>query len=159
MAAKFWAIDSVGSYLPGDNPAKPMEGQVHSTGMTGVSTFVINGINAIGATSVFISELGVTVSSATGSAITFGTTYSGGLTGNQTNLHYYNYKKPSWPKDGPILGIIGNVASPSAFAFLDGNGNTATFAAGTIKQGETYPFCVTQVVAVTAEQIIGFSIS
>ena len=155
MAKKFWAINATGDYRPSSNPLVPFKANVGTTSATGVSSSIISGINALGGTAA-IFELDVVVASATATTITFGTTYTGSLTGSN-NLNYYNKTKPCASLDAPISGIIGNASSPLAFVITDINNNSISFGTGTLKQGEVYPIEVGVVTTVTTNQYIGFS--
>jgi hypothetical protein len=153
---KFWAITGTGNWNPSTNPLVPFVGNIGTTGVTGVSSSVISAINALGATNVRIQELGVRVASAAGDTIVLGATYTGGYTGSQS-LNYCNGARPVAGLDGPIVGILPTAASPANFAILDANGNTATFPAGSLKQGAIYPLEIGQIITVTSGDFLGMS--
>lgn len=157
MAAnKFWAITGTGNWNPSANPLVPFIGNIGTTGITGVNSTVISAINALGATNVRINDLGVRVASAAGDTIAFGATYTGGYTGRQT-VNYCNATRPVAGIDGPIVAVLATSASPANFAIIDANGNTATFPAGSLKQGAIYPISIGTVVTVTSGDFLGMS--
>lgn len=154
-ARKFWTISGTGDYRPSSNPLVNFYGVYDgNTGITAPAA-TVTAINALGATSVKISTWNVPVASATGTTVVLGT--SGYGASGTYALNYYQFTKPCAAFDNPISGLVPNVASPDAFAIIDVNGNTATFAAGSLKQGTLYPIQVGQVVTTTANDFLGFS--
>jgi hypothetical protein len=155
VARKFWTISGTGDYRPESNPLVNFNATYDgNTGLT-VSSGVVTAINALGATSVKIPTWGAYVSSATGTTIVLGA--SGyGATGTYA-LQYYKYTRPCVDYDKPILGVLPVATSPGTFSIVDAGGNTATFAAGSLKQGTLYPIQITRVLTTTANDFIGFS--
>lgn len=156
-ATKYWLITGTGDWSPAANTPVSFQGNVGSNGITGVSASVVSAINAIGATGVNIINLGINVASASGSTITLGATYTGGLTGYQNNLSYYNIKKPAQGVDGPIVAILPIDSTPEAIALQSPAGLITTFPAGSLKQGAIYPFAVNTITTVTSGDFIGLS--
>ena len=155
IARKFWSISATGDYRPESNPLVKFNGVYDGNTGLSVSASIVTAINALGATSVKISDWNSYVKSATGTTVVLGA--SGyGATGNYS-LSYYQFTKPSIAFDKSIAGVIPNTASPGSFAIFDSNGNTATFAAGSLKQGTCYPIQISQVITTTANDFIGFS--
>ncbi len=152
-ATKFWPISGTGSYVPVSNQQVLISGTVGTTGINGVSASAVTAINAIGATNVKIYELGVWVASATGTSITFASAYAG-VTGVR-QVNYYNAKRPAFELDGPVSAILAVSSAPANLVVIDNAGNTATFLAGSLKQGAIYPLQINTVVTVTSGDFIG----
>jgi hypothetical protein len=156
-ATKFWKINGTGSYMPVSNTRIAIRGNIGSTGLTGVIASTISEINAIGATSVKIYELGINVASATGNTVVFSETNTTMVGSTGANLTYYNNTKPAFGIDGPITSIIPVVSNHSSLSIRDANGNTATFASNVLGKGVVYPFNIDFVNAVTANEFIGLA--
>lgn len=154
VARKFWSISGTGDYRPSSNPLVTFNGVYDGNTGLSVSAGIVTAINALGATSVKL-DAGVYVKSATGTTLVLGA--SGlGTTGTYT-LSYFQFTKPCVAYDKVINAILPVASSPGSFAIRDTNGNTATFAAGSLKQGTVYPLQIEQVITTTANDFIGFS--
>jgi len=167
MYTKFWKIGATGSYNPADNKAVLFDGNLGITGITGVSSGVIQQINAIGTANVSLqtgvysvnlynpsfTSSPIGVASAAGSSITFTSNWTGAT--GASSFYYFNGSKPAFHRDLGISAIMGLASSSSAFSFVDDNNNTIAIPAEAIKQGEIYPFKIRTVTTVTANQILG----
>ena len=154
-ATKFWPINGTGSYFPSSNPQNLINGVVGTTGIDGVSASVVTAINALGATNVKITELGVWVASAASTSIVFASPYTG-ETGSRA-VNYYNGQRPAFNIDGQISAILVTDSTPNDLVVIDNGGKTATFPAGSLKQGAIYPIQVGTVVSVTSGDFLGLS--
>jgi len=154
-ATKFWPINGTGSYIPESNPQVLIQGTVGTTGIDGVAASAVTAINALGATNVKITELGVWVASAASTSIVFATTYTG-VTGVR-QVNYYNGQRPAVSIDGPISAILVTDSTPNDLVVIDNGGKTATFPAGSLKQGAIYPIQINTVVSTTSGDFLGLS--
>lgn len=169
MYTKFWKIGATGSYAPESNKAVIFDGNLGVTGITGVSSSVIQQINAIGTASVALqtgvysvnvytpsfTSSPISISSAAGTSITFTSNWTG-ATGS-SSFYYFDNSKPAFHRDLGITAIMGLTGSPAAFSFIDVNNNTVNLPAGAIKQGEIYEFKINTVTAVTADHVLGLA--
>lgn len=152
-STKIWPINGTGSYYPSSNQKVLIQGTVGTTGINGLTTANVAAINEIGATNVKIVELDKWVASATGTSLTFVGTYTG-VTGVR-QVNYYNGKRPAFELDGPISAFLASGTAPAALTVIDNAGNTATFPAGSLKQGTIYNIQIGTVISVTAGDFIG----
>lgn len=152
-STKIWPINGTGSYLPESNLQNLIQGTVGTTGIDGVAATAVTAINAIGATNVKITELGIWLASATGTSVVFASSYTG-VTGVR-QVNYYNAKRPAFEFDGPIAAILASGTAPAALTVIDYAGNTATFPAGSLKQGTIYNIQINTVVSTTSGDFIG----
>jgi hypothetical protein len=167
MYTKFWKIGATGSYASEDNKAVIFDGNLGITGITGVSSGVIQQINAIGTANVALqtgaysvnvyspsfTSSPIGIASAAGSSITFTSNWTGAT--GPSSFYYFNGSKPAFHRDAGITAIMGLAVSSSAFSFIDDNNNAVTIPTGAIKQGEIYPFKINEVTTVTANEILG----
>jgi hypothetical protein len=154
-STKIWPINGTGSYVPASNTQVLIQGVVGTTGISGVSASAVTAIQALGASNVKITELGLFLSptGTTGTNLAFAGTYTG-VTGDR-QVHYYNGKRPAFDLDGPIYAFLASGTAPAAFTVIDSAGNTATFPAGSLKQGTVYNIQINTVVSTTAGDFIG----
>ena len=152
-ATKFWPINGTGSFAPENNQQVLIQGTVGTTGIDGLTPANVTDINALGATNVKIVELNKWVASASGTSLTFTGSYTG-VTGVR-QVNYYNGKRPAFGLDGPIVGVLASGTAPASFKVIDNAGNTATFPAGSLKQGTVYSFQIGTVISVTSGDFIG----
>jgi hypothetical protein len=169
MYTKFWKIGATGSYAPESNKAVLFDGNLGVTGITGVSSSVIQQINAIGTASVALqtgvysvnvytpsfTSSPISIASAAGTSITFTSNWTG-ATGS-SSFYYFDNSKPAFHRDSGITAIMGIDSTPAAFSFIDANNNTIAIGTGTLKQGEIYEFKINTVTAVTANHVLGMS--
>jgi len=169
MYTKFWKINGTGSYAPENNKPIIFDGNLGVTGITGVSSAVVQQINAIGTGNVSLqtgvysvnvynpsfTSSPISVASATGTSITFTSNWSG-ATGPST-FYYFDGSKPAFHRDSGITAILGLDATPAAFSFIDNNSNTIAIGTGVINQGQIYPFKIGTVTVVTANHLLGMS--
>jgi hypothetical protein len=154
-ATKFWPINGTGSYVPESNPQVLIQGTVGTTGIDGVAASDVTAINALGATNVKITELGIWVASAASTSIVFASAYAGATGVRQVN--YCNAQRPAFGIDGPVSAILVTDATPNDLVIIDNGGKTATFPAGSLKQGAIYPIQINTVVSATSGDFIGLS--
>jgi len=169
MYTKFWKISATGSYKPEDNKAVLFDGNLGITGITGVSSGVIQQINAIGTANVSLqtgvysanvytpsfTSSPIGVASAAGSSITFTSNWTGAT--GPSSFYYFNGSKPAYHRDSGITAVLGIEATPAAFSFIDDNNNTIAIPATVLKNGEIYPFKIMTVTVVTANHLLGMS--
>jgi len=155
VARKFWTISGTGDYRPESNPLVSFNATYDGNTGLSVTSGIASAITALGPTSVKIPTWNAYVSSVTGTTVVLGA--SGYGASGTYALQYYEFTKPSVAFDKAIAGVLPVATSPGTFSIVDAGGNTATFAAGSLKQGTLYPIQITQVLTTTANDFIGFS--
>ena len=114
-------------------------------------------IQAVGPTATDIGSGYVTKSPLPSSNTTY-YSYTGTTgAGTYNDLQYYQFTRPSIAYDAPIEGILPNVTSPNTITIVDYNGNSSTFAAGSLKQGTTYNLKIRQITTVTPGDFLAYS--